>query len=39
MGKLNDPCVAYNGDLVVMCLSDNNEDAEKILESFDLKFD
>lgn len=39
MGKLNDPCVAYNGDLVVMCLSDSNEDAEKILESFDLKID
>lgn len=39
MGKLNDPCVASNGDYVVMCLSDHNGDVEEVLEEFELRID
>ena len=39
MGKLNSPLVAYSDNLVVMCLSDHNDDVEKVLKEFDLKID
>lgn len=37
MSKLNAPCVAYKDNLVMMCLSDHNEDVEKLLKK-DYKF-